>query len=380
MRTSTPKMATNKRVISAVKEKKVSPSHTTKTPLTGTLNQSTKTSVSSPPKKQAVPTSLIKPPTRSTATNASKPQGKKPASPETPQKGSPQKPSVAKTTKTVSPVAKTRIPTNASTRSSSLSGKPVDSQKTVPSKNLKTPSKQGTNASSVKKSSPVIKKEIESPSATKEHIPSIQNVEIPSVVEAEEEAQDQESYIGGEKVDEQKGTDDHLVVEDQEPLDSAKKSEAETDDTDVKVVFSELSTDSVQEDAIPDVKIQDSDDKSSYVQVLEEDDNNNSHEEVIEEDAGEAEKVEKEEEKEIVSGKEAPEFKEPERKEVVVEEKKQEPAENKAPKQAERPHGKKDCALSNDVIEETISKLQERKNRVRALAGAFETVISLQEK
>ncbi|XP_051136973.1 uncharacterized protein LOC127255485 [Andrographis paniculata] len=37
-------------------------------------------------------------------------------------------------------------------------------------------------------------------------------------------------------------------------------------------------------------------------------------------------------------------------------------------------------AVSNDVIEETASKLQEqRKNRVRALAGAFETVISLQE-
>lgn len=36
--------------------------------------------------------------------------------------------------------------------------------------------------------------------------------------------------------------------------------------------------------------------------------------------------------------------------------------------------------LSNDVIEETASKLREqRKNKVKALAGAFETVISLQE-
>ncbi|CAH9108223.1 unnamed protein product [Cuscuta europaea] len=36
--------------------------------------------------------------------------------------------------------------------------------------------------------------------------------------------------------------------------------------------------------------------------------------------------------------------------------------------------------VSNDVIEETASKLREqRKNKVRALAGAFETVISLQE-
>ncbi|CAN4095600.1 unnamed protein product [Withania somnifera] len=42
--------------------------------------------------------------------------------------------------------------------------------------------------------------------------------------------------------------------------------------------------------------------------------------------------------------------------------------------------GKKESVVSNDVIEETASKLREqRKNRVKALAGAFETVISLQE-
>ena len=42
-------------------------------------------------------------------------------------------------------------------------------------------------------------------------------------------------------------------------------------------------------------------------------------------------------------------------------------------------HGKKETATYNDVIEETVSKLREqRKNRVLALAGAFETVISLE--
>ncbi|KAI3698412.1 hypothetical protein L2E82_41940 [Cichorium intybus] len=42
-------------------------------------------------------------------------------------------------------------------------------------------------------------------------------------------------------------------------------------------------------------------------------------------------------------------------------------------------HGKKDSATYNDVIEETVSKLREQsKNRVLALAGAFETVISLE--
>lgn len=41
---------------------------------------------------------------------------------------------------------------------------------------------------------------------------------------------------------------------------------------------------------------------------------------------------------------------------------------------------KKDAAISNDVIEETKSKLMGmRKNKVLALVGAFETVISLQE-
>ncbi|KAH6836387.1 hypothetical protein C2S53_011247 [Perilla frutescens var. hirtella] len=49
-----------------------------------------------------------------------------------------------------------------------------------------------------------------------------------------------------------------------------------------------------------------------------------------------------------------------------------------APKEA---HGKKDMALSNNVIEETATMLREQRgNKVKALAGAFETVISLQDK
>ncbi|KAG0482150.1 hypothetical protein HPP92_010234 [Vanilla planifolia] len=47
---------------------------------------------------------------------------------------------------------------------------------------------------------------------------------------------------------------------------------------------------------------------------------------------------------------------------------------------ATTPGNRKDAPRSNDVIEETKSKLMEtRKNRVLALVGAFETVISLQE-
>lgn len=41
--------------------------------------------------------------------------------------------------------------------------------------------------------------------------------------------------------------------------------------------------------------------------------------------------------------------------------------------------GKKDKQVYNDVIEETATKLRGKKNKVLALAGAFETVISLQD-
>ncbi|RVW81827.1 hypothetical protein CK203_051587 [Vitis vinifera] len=67
-----------------------------------------------------------------------------------------------------------------------------------------------------------------------------------------------------------------------------------------------------------------------------------------------------------------------ERQKHVVEEQKPE-AENVASKR-QSANGKKDSQVYNEVIEETASKLLEkRKNKVRALVGAFETVISLQE-
>ncbi|KAG6414612.1 hypothetical protein SASPL_121985 [Salvia splendens] len=72
---------------------------------------------------------------------------------------------------------------------------------------------------------------------------------------------------------------------------------------------------------------------------------------------------------------------------VAVEYKETEPAVEKkqensvTQRQQEKTHGKYDSPVSNDVIEETANKLRENKtNKVRALAGAFETVISLQEK
>ena len=72
---------------------------------------------------------------------------------------------------------------------------------------------------------------------------------------------------------------------------------------------------------------------------------------------------------------------------VAVESKETEPAvetkqENSATqRQQDKTHGKYDSPVSNDVIEETANKLRENKaNKVRALAGAFESVISSQDK
>lgn len=65
---------------------------------------------------------------------------------------------------------------------------------------------------------------------------------------------------------------------------------------------------------------------------------------------------------------------------VVVEEAKPPEAEKTVVAKPQAVQGKKEPRASgNDVIEETTTKLMERKNKVRALAGAFETVISLQK-
>ncbi|KAL6549699.1 hypothetical protein OROMI_020187 [Orobanche minor] len=84
--------------------------------------------------------------------------------------------------------------------------------------------------------------------------------------------------------------------------------------------------------------------------------------------------------KEAANGdEEARDSKEKEVQEVIVERKPDEVVDEAAPR-VQMAHGKKEIAVSNDVIEETASKLREqRKNKVKALAGAFETVISLQD-
>ncbi|KAK4277082.1 hypothetical protein QN277_015134 [Acacia crassicarpa] len=66
---------------------------------------------------------------------------------------------------------------------------------------------------------------------------------------------------------------------------------------------------------------------------------------------------------------------------VEKREAKEENAELKPKQQGAGVHGKKETTqVSNDVIEETASKLEKRTNKVRALAGAFQTVIDHQSK
>lgn len=84
-------------------------------------------------------------------------------------------------------------------------------------------------------------------------------------------------------------------------------------------------------------------------------------------------------EEEVVEGSQT-ECKETEKVEDTVTETKTQMENTAGKQQQQQRQGKKETQAYNDVIEETASKLREkRKNKVKALVGAFETVISLQE-
>ncbi|XP_059664651.1 uncharacterized protein LOC132310499 [Cornus florida] len=90
------------------------------------------------------------------------------------------------------------------------------------------------------------------------------------------------------------------------------------------------------------------------------------------------EKVDVGEKEEVDDGSQTLNSKEREEEESVAKEAK--PEAKDAMAKSHGGQGKRDCQPSNDVIEETASKLLEkRKHKVQALVGAFETVISLQE-
>jgi hypothetical protein len=87
-------------------------------------------------------------------------------------------------------------------------------------------------------------------------------------------------------------------------------------------------------------------------------------------------------EKEEVEGGTSEVIEENEKVENEVEETKVESSEEKQEEESGVVQGKRESSqVSNDKIEETASRLiEERKNKVRALAGAFQTVIDHQKK
>ncbi|KAL0312236.1 UNVERIFIED_CONTAM: hypothetical protein Sradi_5622900 [Sesamum radiatum] len=135
------------------------------------------------------------------------------------------------------------------------------------------------------------------------------------------------------------------------------------DDSDIKEISSPQQE--LKEQATNEINNINSDESVAGTpnEEVEEEERNKEEEEAMTSNENEEEAV----------GSEAHEPKETELKEIAVEVNRE--AENATPK------SQKNSPVSNDVIEETANKLREqRKNKVKALAGAFETVISLQEK
>lgn len=283
---------------------------------------------------------------------------------------------------------KTRISPNPTLRSSSFSGKTTKAQKSVPDKLLKSTEDGGKHLyarseSTVKKSSTISKKqdtEIGASTKKEQTTDSPERVITPDISEVPqlETLQEEEfSFMEAEEENIHAGSKNEmgyevLVLEDMEPVRQVQLESSKDDE------LVENSTVSEHQDA------------SAYVEMKEPDKHNAEEENETrmngsatdipqveaEENEGEGAKALDEKEKVIVVGETLDS--EGTKDQQVAKEVKQE-AENAAPEQ-QSTQGKKNSAVSNDVIEETASKLREqRRNKVRALAGAFETVISLQE-
>ncbi|PIN15930.1 hypothetical protein CDL12_11422 [Handroanthus impetiginosus] len=374
-------------------------------------------------------------PTLSSGLDVSKQQGKKPVS----TSDSSQKPTLARRRSFDKPPSpsrtqKTRVSPNPTLRSSSFSGKVSTSQKVVSDRNLKGPKDVGKQhtlyarpVNTVKKGITGIKKQETrggGSSITKEQITSpaekVHNLDIADIPEPETKTEDQElitiEQIGDNNEEEAKD----LVLEHEEPEEGVKdsvsedqeqanieKTEAESDESESQIATSEPSTNSEIQDAKIvvndasivleyDAKTEEQEEKPAVEELEEVEEQNmnevtkidNTDENVAKiEDAEQTkqkqqqlkdqEEEQQQEATELNKKEEAYESEEMEKQEVV-EQKVEE--ENAVPRAQVVAHGKKDSAVSNDVIEETANKLREqRKNKVKALAGAFETVISLQE-
>ncbi|KAL8054174.1 hypothetical protein ABFX02_05G120900 [Erythranthe guttata] len=237
--------------------------------------------------------------------------------------------------------------------------------------------------------------------------PEIQPEHQESCVDADEEQKVLQSASNDEK-----GNTVNSVADDQEPL-NFEGTEDGGDDQDTKAVTDEDFTFLENQDDPLIIETQEPEEHKSYVEEIKNMQNeseehststtntmneinsssngesfadNKPNEEAEEKEVVEVKEVEKheeeEEEEKIAEEKKeelaSEEFKE-QKEQIAVEEKKQEPGHTVTKQHQFSGQGKKDSPVSNNVIEETASKLrQQRQNKVKALAGAFETVISLQ--
>ncbi|KAL3818414.1 hypothetical protein ACJIZ3_004319 [Penstemon smallii] len=266
---------------------------------------------------------------------------------------------------------KTRVSPNPTLRSS---GKNVTSQKPVHDKNLK-PTKGTTlyarPVGSAKNST--VKKQTSTTSTTKEQITSPPE-ELGAPVtppEPETQVEDQESPITAQDViDDEK----NMILEDEAPINNEQSQVESENDANIespKVLEPEDVSLGVNTEEKSPTEEQEQENISNEINSIA---NNDTNEEVQDEaivmDNKEGDQV-------VAIESETGEMNETEVQEVDDE---MEKKVTEAPKQVILTAGKKDSAVSNDVIEETASKLREhRKNKVKALAGAFETVISQQD-
>lgn len=396
-------MATRRRDAFPGKEKATPSPQTGASKLRGAINQISK------PKVSTAPTKVTRPATKTPTTTAvSKPQTRRPATSTTASKPAQTTRSRSLNNKTATPTLKAQVLTTATgtaaaPRSSSLPVRTVASPKPAPVKTWKPVAKEegkrrlsNVSAGSGRRSSTGYKKKEtgNSVSATKEqqqinsfNLDKKENLNMYSVPEPEMKTQDIEySYLAEaeEKTVQslsdfekfEKGIDD-AVREDQELL-SSTKIEDMINHADPTVVTGESTTVLEHQEPPVDIK-QESEKKQELEHDMNETNNkvektaDNFHEEAKEKEVKMVEVAEEERAAVVSKADESKEIENP------AVEKKQE---HSVPqKQQEKMHGKYDSPVSNDVIEETASKLREmRKNKVRALAGAFETVISLQEK
>ncbi|CAI9755570.1 unnamed protein product [Fraxinus pennsylvanica] len=371
-------MATRTRETASGKEKRgTSPSYPKKTP----------NSKPSSPEKSAsdkhVPNYLK--PTISSGLDASKQLGKKPSSID-----NANKPNLARRRSfdkppSLSGTQKTRFPSSPAIRSSSSSSKPMTTtHKSIPDKLLKTPTKVAGKhffiarpLSTTKKGSPGNKKQdtARSGSITIEQVTSPDKSDALQVEIGQDEQESSVTDAEYEETVHEMGPE-NLVVEDEVPIIITRQAEPENI-PDEDVVTIESYTVSEQPEVSLEVETKELPEDEPKIELEEHVVNVNNHtqtDEILEDNSKAA--VEEKEVAIASDGRETTDSEEQEMKEVEevkpeaeIEESKQEDCEKK-----------KESLVSNDVIEETASKLREqRKNKVKALAGAFETVISLQE-